>query len=308
LAVQVDQVPLDPKQFSYRASTSLPQGGAQTVDNVQSAVQVSIDPNKNIDTAGFVSAGNRNYSAGAFMTVTYQPIMLKSPPIISEAIPPSAMDFVSYRLRPKFRKNVPNAGLKLLTPTTGLNNLFPLGLGSLFYPAAGIAPEFDEEYQELIIERRMLNPNFDITQLAAYQNCVDQNSVVDPLGHAYHAECLRFARWETEYVQVPTVDNAGNQNGYSRWLNLTLAWDWRTNISQVVCDKNGAFGTTQFVSWNHVLAYPGTLSWILSGGNGLAWYYCKFSAQSIGLDTPAFPYINTLVPGGHIFDPLTITP
>jgi hypothetical protein len=62
------------------------------------------------------------------------------------------------------------------------------------------------------------------------------------------------------------------------------------------------------VTWNHVLAYPGTLWWLLQGGLGLAWYYCKFSAQAIGVDTPAFPFISVIKPGAHILDPLTMTP
>jgi hypothetical protein len=99
-------------------------------------------------------------------------------------------------------------------------------------------------------------------------------------------------------------------------LNLTLSWDWRVIQSDIVCDNTGAFGVSKFITWNHVLAYPGMLNWLLSGG-GVAWYYSKFSAKSIGVDTPAFPYVNTLVGGGaHIISapgsgvnsPVTINP
>jgi hypothetical protein len=311
LAVQVDQVPLDPEQLSYRGTF-----GSNTASNsdIITAVQKATDPTADIQLTGFMSQANKTFSAGALMTVTYQPVILTRAANSTQIPEDKDFDWLNFKLTRADRKNVPNEGLKLITPPNAAN-LF--GLGGAFYPAAGISPEFKEEYQVLTVERRMLNPDFDLSALSAYQNLVDSASVTDARGKTYSAECLRFAGYDTEWVQVPKVkDNTGDPDGYSRWLNLTLSWDWRVIQSDIVCDKTGAFGVTKFITWNHILAYPGTLNWILAGG-GVAWYYNKFSSKSIGVDTPAFPYVNTLVGGGaHIISapgsgvnsPVTINP
>ena len=65
------------------------------------------------------------------------------------------------------------------------------------------------------------------------------------------------------------------------------------------------------VTWNHVLAYPGTFSWlegIITGNSaGLGWYYAKYSANSIGVDSFTYPRCPTAGPAGSaaIMDVLT---
>jgi hypothetical protein len=304
MAIKCDQVPLDPEQVSYRGSFLTGQAGKN--DDVLAAVQKSADPTADIQLAGFMSNENKKFSAGCFCQVTYHNVLLAT--ANTTGIPTDAdMDFLNRRLVKAERKNVPNAGLKLINPPNRINNFF--GTSGIFYPSAGIAPEFKESYLQLQIERRMLNPDFDFTLLAQYQNCVDVGPVSDPSGRSYQAERLKFNDWESEWVEVPKVTAGGDPDGYSRWLNLKLIWDYRTMRSNVVCDQFGNFNTTKVVTWNHVLAYPGTLSW-LAGGGGLAWYYCKFSANSIGVETPAFPYCTDVVQAGvkNILDPLNINP
>jgi hypothetical protein len=307
LAVEAVGVPLDKRQFSFMGPANL--GGAANgipgnITRVQTAVQTygaagareaagALRPNADND---FVGVANQNFSPGAFVCVTYHPILIPGSISPGQAPTASIMDFVNYAYVPKFRKNIPNAGLKLITPPNPIN-LF--GAFGAFYPAAGIAPELSEEYQELVIERRMLNPNFDLTALAGFLNYVDSQAATLPNGKSFSAETLRFSRLKTQFVQVPIVNAAGEPDGYSRWLNLELGWDWRTLQSPTVYNKDASHG--YIVTWNHVLAYPGTLAWLVGGG-GLAWYYCKFSANNFGVDAPPYP----VLPGGvTILDPLT---
>lgn len=311
LAVQCDDLPIDQSQLSYRATMFLtPPDITLTLKDqtrrITDAVITPADSTKDIYTAGFVSANNKQFSAGGFVVVTYQPFLFARTKVTDAPVLEDAdMDFVNMRFEDQERKNVPNAGLKLITPPNE-TNLF--GLGGVAYPSAGIAPEFKEQYESFIVERRMLNPNFDLPTLSGYQNCVDRKRVVAPNGQAFHGEALRFSKYKTEYVQVPKVDQLGNVSGYSRWLNLTLYWDWRTTKSNQIYNASGFPQDDKFVTWNHVLAYPGTLSWLLTGG-GVAWYYTKFSSQSIGADTPPYPQVpEVLGRGTGILDPLTINP
>jgi len=168
----------------------------------------------------------------------------------------------------------------------------------------------------------MLKPGFDLTALSPYENTVNAGNDVYPVpgfvGQTFDRCALRFAGFSTEYVQVPQVDAAGNPNGYNRWLNLSLRWDWRTHKSWLCHDENDGHLLNPYTSvgWNRVLAYPGDLSWlegiVFSAPTGLGWYWTKFSAENLGVDQNAYALVN-LIPHaqggtGGIFDPLIMTP
>ena len=316
LATEARMVPLDPRSLSYAGTTALnpvipvPGNAVGNYSRITTAVGTIqnpsgvLAPTRNVD-ATFVSQANRTFSAGALICVTYKPVLTVAGGT-DNAIQEANMDFVNYGFVTRTRKNVPNAGLKLITPPGILN---ALGAGGLFYPSAGIAPELAEDYEELIVERRMLNPQFNLATLSQYQNVVDAGDATDPAGNVYPSQTLKFRHWEPNFVQVPSVDANGEPNGYNRWLNLRLFWDWRTTLAvNLLNSDGGSTGNAEPVTWNHVLAYPGTLAWLVSG-TGLAWYYAKFSSQSIGVDTPAFPLGQQTVQNfASILDPLTINP
>jgi hypothetical protein len=320
-AVACEVVPLDLRQFSYMGTVSLApfqanQPLSANTQRITGAVQTYttnyLFPTANIDTA-IMTQANRTFSAGAFVTVTYLPLLtlLQGSTTI---VPGNAMDTVNYRLVPRIRTNVINSGLKIITPKMAVN-LF--GKYAMFYPAAGVAPVLKEEYQELVIDRRMLLPTFNLSTLGQYVNSV--NFGIETLTIAgvntsltFRPQTLRFDSFEATYVQVPQVDAAGNPNGYNRWLNLELHYDWRTTISGCVHDpSDGVLVPVKApVTWNHVLCYPGTMSWIngLAAGTptGLGWYAAKYSANSVGVDSDPYPTTRDAVgQGTFIFDTIT---
>jgi hypothetical protein len=323
LAVKCDTTPLDPRQFSYMATTKLEPAAnnrSDQMERVREAVgSISgehLNPTWNIDDAGFRSQDNKDFSAGAFVTVTYLPVLRPTDP--EAALQPGDMDFVDYRYETQTRTNVPNSGLKLMVPPMEVNFN---GRWNMFYPAAGIAPIFKEAYQRLTIERRMLLPTFDLSWLSGYQNHVNNDILTLPPSDnppeqsaklIIHGQCLRFDSYDTQFVQVPSVDNNGIPNGFNRWLNLSLYYDWRTTYSRGVHDQSGNGGNTvEPVTWNHVLAYPGFLTWLNGFVNnvptGLGWYFCKYSAAALGVDSDPYPICggpgNTVPNATNIFDP-----
>ena len=261
-----ESVPYDPRSFSYMGSALYTPGAEGMANNLQAvatavsayksgAGATSLNPTAGIDTM-IMGQANKAFSAGAFVCVTYLPLLtiLGSPEATINA---QAFDVVNYRLNPQIRTNTINAGLVLITPQV-------LRFGNAFYPSAGIAPVFKEEYQELTIERRMLLPSFNLAQLAQYVNCVNGSieklsiaGVQTPL--AFQSECLRFSKFTTQYVQVPQVDSNGEPNGYNRWLNLRLEYDWRQVWSTSFYDATGRGPQLGQPGWNHVLAWIPTV-------------------------------------------------
>jgi len=310
LATACAVVPYDPRSFSYMGGTYYQTPG--TLANIVNAVQTYKGARHNLDPAidtPFVAPLHSNQSAGVFVTVTYLPVLIPA----STSNPSPNMDQVNWRLEPGERTNVINSGLKLITPPLAVNLG---GAWGLLYPAAGIAPVLKEQYLEFYAERRMLLPTFDLTQLARYVNAVNyrpENFPGGTLTGSWVTGTVRFAKYTTEFVQVPQVDANGERNGYNRWLNLVLKFDFRTTQAQTVYDGNGALpaaGSTGYVTWNHVLAYPGTMSWLngaLAGTPaGLGWYRAKFSRNSLGVDSDAYPGVDIVVgKAASIFDPCT---
>lgn len=317
MAMQCDSVPLDQRQLSYCGTTSLDISNAQLnldaqVTRVKKATESFLPPvhnlvaTDNVDTPGFVSQTNAAYSAGAFVVVTYQPAITAATPYKPSGQDPN-MDFLNLRRTEKTRVNIINAGLRLISPA------------GLWYPDAGIAPEYKEVYQEINIERRMLKPTFDLEKVAQYANFVNKNAENFPNWFApgvgasqFAPETLRFATFQDQFVEVPAVDQTGTPAGFCQWLNLTLTYERRL-IWQPCVFSEGAvpIGGINPVTWNHVLAYPGTFSWlegVITGHSaGLGWYYAKYSADSVGVDSFSYPRCPAAFPAGStgILDPLT---
>lgn len=305
-AMQCDAAPIDQEQLSYAGTANLSllaAGGHDTqISRIQIALQ-SLDTNHlaattDVEDTGFVSQANKTFSAGAFVVVTYRPAITAATPYN-----PSGgainFDFLNLKRVEKEKVNVPNAGLRLITQA-GLTNF-----GGAWYPAAGIAPEIKEIYQEITVERRMLKPTFDLEKLGAYANFVNKELENFPNWSApgvgaslFNPETLRFKIFQDEFIEVPTVDANGDANGFCQWLNLELTFEHRMIRQFCVFSEGGVVLPGTFpVTWNHVLAYPGTLTWLLGGG-GLGWYYAKFSANAINTDSYAYPRCPTAGPPG----------
>jgi hypothetical protein len=357
MATQADAVPFDPRSFSYMGSTAYNTAGAAAnrdgmTTSIRNAVQSyklqrpgqpgndrgSLDPTADIDAKPITSAANRRFSAGVYICVTYKPVLIF--PALTPggetggAGPlPNFFDCVNLKCTPQKRTNQINKGLVLVCPP-GMLATFPalpfvggaagqiLAALATLYPDAGIAPVYNEEFQEITLERRMLSPNFSLEILSNYGGKLNYGPMylqtpVDGLafppgapqpGSTIQARkilhgTLKFTTYESDHVEVPAVNDDGEPNGYSRWTNLVLHYDWRTmqpyavNGPQLV-DDNGAPTTTfpvydqnangppdgdGVLTWNHVLGYPGILHW----PDALAWYRAKFSTGAIPPGIPA---------------------
>ena len=145
-------------------------------------------------------------------------------------------------------------------------------------------------------------------------NSITENWPAGTLTGLLQANTVRFAKFAFDPVQVPAVNELGEPAGFNRWINLTLKYDVRTTTSLSVYDVSGNLPPAGFpgtVTWNHVLAYPGTSSWLngqLTGSTaGLGWYRAKYSRNALGVDSDAYPGNRDAVPGStSIWDPINL--
>lgn len=318
-------VPWDPRSFSYRGTANL-SGRAKNTADIVSAVSTynkgaaingftqTLVPTADIDKA-VISQANSRYSAGAFITVTYLPLIRTVGgwnPVVDEPLAGNIMDGCNFRLESKSRDHQINAGLKMVIPGADLlgtliNPLLPAGV---FYPAAGIAPVYREEYFELTVERRMLPASFNFGLLNGYLLNVNrrdesfpQGGIVGDMKYTFQSGQLKFARYSPpEYIEVPVVDVNGEAAGYNRWANVTLTYDWRVLISPNVRGPTGyLYDSPSPVTWNHVLGYPGVFASLLNafnGGTELGWYYTLFGKGAIGVESLPYPYVSSTNPPG----------
>lgn len=329
LATKCDVVPYDPRSFSYMGGTQYqqPQNVGQPEDGM-TAITTAIsgyktgaganrlNPTANIDF-NWMNQSNKNYSAGAFVAVTYKPILMQRQPTSGNGINPGDMDFVNYKLTGELRENKINAGLKIITPRM-LVNMF--GVWNMFYPASGVAPVMSEEYEVMTVERRMMNPSMSISNILYYINCTNAGIANVPVVNVtWPDETVLFKKMDQEFVYVPTVDISGEPNGWNMWINLKFTFHIRTLWSDVVHDLNGDLKQNpSSPGWNHILVYPGTLSWLngqipAQTPSGLGWYQCRYSANSVGVDSKPYPNCNGAFgivqgpngPANGIFDVLT---
>ena len=313
-AAACDVVPYDPRSFSYMGRTNFqvagpnlagPNAGGslgaglQAVNTAVSSFQ-PINANGNLATNQFLNASanmpwsSPNYSAGAFVEVTYLPVIsyLAGGSTISDDV---AFNYINPKFEPRDRTNVINAGLRL----QALNAFNFLG----WYPESGVAPVVHEQYEHFTIERRMLNVNTNLSAIGAYINNVNQfptrggphapAGLVLPL---FVKGTLKFVAYDTNYIVVPIVNDAGNPNGFNKWMNIKLHFDWRiiqSAMSYAPNAFNPAAPNKVPIEWNQVLAYPGLLGGLLVG-NTLGWYFTKYSVNGLWIATAdPYPY-NTI--------------
>ena len=308
---ECDEVPLDPEQFSYMGRGGLPDGGATEIRDVLAGVESPLDPTFNLSTAGFLSQDKKKFAAGAFVKCTYSPVIslarVETEPLDAQHSQTPYFDYINWQLVPKTRDNQINAGLYLITPRLNLNFPgSPVGavLTNAFYPAVGLSPSFKEGYLQLRVQRRMLSMDTDLAAISAYKNEVNGSAlgistgriVAGEAGSLFQDGTLRFMDFESRIVTVPQVDGDGNQNGYNKWLDLDLYFDFRTTQSASVYTVNGNLaGAVVPVTWNHVLCHPGwfnTLTQLLvngAAGPGLAWYRARYAKGLVGLNADPYP-------------------
>ena len=327
-AMDCNVVPFDPRQFSYMGTTNLTpyvegQTMAQNIGRIKDAAEtfddIHLNPRADISykfmsgpTPAVTTTGDNDaYSAGVFITVTYMPVI----GIPSNSSNPAQFipdfDCINWTFIPQIRTNQVNKGLSLICPPgIGRVVLDPFGIGNIIHawmPDACIAPVLKEEYQEMVMERRMLSPIFDISAFSNYVGKTNWsnagfiqfssttiNGLEVTFPSRFYNGTLKFTQFDTNYVQVPQVDLNGDPHGYNNWLNLKIHIDWRTiggtTGVQIVddtgaaqptlpvfdYDSNGFFSVPKLgtpITWNHVLAYPG----IFFEPDGLAWYRAKFT-------------------------------
>ena len=251
-----------------------------------------------------VMGDNRSYGAGVYAIVTYQSY-LGDPTLLGSDFKIN-LDEVSFEFKPQIRTNVINKGLVLNVPEGAMGAVPIAKVFAGILPDAGISPVLKEEYQEVTFERKMLLPNWDLATYSQFVGKVN-NKPCNLGGNFYAPEVLKFTSFETNYIVVPQVNDDGEPDGFNRWLNLRLHFDWRTatGIGQnnlvanckgcnIIDDSGNVVprlpvfdgssppnimpGNAQ-AGWNHVLAYPG----IFHAPYGLAWYKAKFPANVLAL-------------------------
>jgi hypothetical protein len=144
----------------------------------------------------------------------------------------------------------------------------------------------------MTIERKMCSPTFDFQILdrnIQKVNAVKLTGGTDAGNKVIWTEkdyeTVKFVDYQHELIQVPSVDDNGDCNGFTRWFNFKLFFDIRTMRTGVSYSRQGnlepagANGTS--ISWNQMLLHPGYVRQgiaVLNGTpNNLGWYYVGYN-------------------------------
>jgi hypothetical protein len=296
---EASQTQFDINQISY--AEHIPYDTDGGVTEIRNAIQKSTPFDANKDTKYIIMPEkNKGQAAGVFIKAIYRPLITAYTYPSTEANNYVGFDYLNPLWTAKHKTHLINAGLRIRTPPF-------LGMFS-YYPAAGIAPTLEEQYRELQIERKMLRTTIPLSVLDAAVNNVNGQPMQGGAAAAGHItwsefpeQTMKFTGYDIEVVYVPDVNDTGEPNGTTSWLNLKLYFDCRFISSSYAYDWDGArCGEGTRINWNQMLVYPGLFRDI-KDGTQLGWYHMGYRC-ALGAFNPANePYI--VKPNlGDVFD------
>lgn len=248
--------------------------------------------------------------AGCFIKATYKPLVFLG------LVTADSWDYVNPQWIPKARVNEIPSGLRLKVNIGG-----PLGrwAGAVYWPSASVSPVLNEQYTRFTIQRLFV-PDFHAGERRWNSLINGVNSATFSFGGASYApETVRYMGYDVEMHtgNVLLDEDEGLRQGgdlsfseLAVWYSITHHFDIRVLTHVDVYDDTGnkvpsdqrKDGRAQ-VTWNHVLAWPGTYSAItstLAAGDAIrvGWYKCGYTSQAgtifnpFGKLTPPHPLVD----------------
>jgi hypothetical protein len=308
------EILFDQRQVSYYASTNLVPD-ADNLNSITSALQNDTNGSGNQDGKyeiyPIANVKQKKRSAGIYVKAIYRPLytaytgtkdLTKMPLANQEKL---SWDYLNPKWEAITKKHVVNKKLFVQLAPVEVWNPLPGGAPikmPFSWPDTGLSPHFEEVFQRLTIERKMVYAQCDFGVMNAMMMCV--NSVKmnggtvankDVIWPEFDYEQCKFINYSWDVVRVPGVDDdTGDSSGWNTWINVKLTFDIRNIRSNAVYNRSGVLVQPSKpgypISWNHMLLCPSAVRRGVAALNGtpnkLGWYFVGYTPNVDNWDTP----------------------